>query len=288
MANKPSRKTSILIIAVIYILAAFIGYLVHRLFEGMGLLMSVFLADVAATIVVWLFGVLLKNASVYDPYWSVAPIVILAFWLFQKGGSFAAADIMLAVAILVWGVRLTYNWALNWQGMDHVDWRYEMLKEDNPKIWQLINFGGINMMPTILVYLGMIPAYYIIFNQVYIGVRLYIGFAICILCPAIQLIADKQMKDFRVHKEKTSMETGLWKYSRHPNYFGEIMFWWGIFIMYMGTVEYFYKPAAGALLITLLFVFISIPMMEKHVLKKYPEYESYQKRVSMVVPWFNR
>ena len=288
MEKRLSKAASIAVIAAIYIFAAFIGYLVQRLTDKTGLLISVFIADAAATVVVWLFGIVLKNASVYDPYWSVAPILILAFWLSERGGAYTMADIMLAAVILLWGVRLTYNWALNWGGMHHEDWRYVMLRQSHPKIWQLINFGGINMMPTVVVFMGMIPAYYIIFNQADIGIRLYIGFAICVLCPVIQFFSDKQMKDFRAQKESASMASGLWKYSRHPNYFGEIMFWWGIFIMYMGTVEYEYMPAAGALFITLLFVFISIPMMEKHVLKKYPDYEDYQKRVSMVVPWFTR
>ena len=96
--------------------------------------------------------------------------------------------------------------------------------------------SGICLMPTILVYFGIVPVYYIIFHQFINNVFLYIGFAFTIIAPIIQLIADKQMKAHREAKTGRYIDTGLWRYSRHPNYFGEIVFWWGIFIMQLGTV----------------------------------------------------
>ena len=140
-----SRITSFLLILAIYALAFFIGLFVFNLFNNMHVLVSFFLADIAATLVVWGFGILFANSSVYDPYWSVTPIVILAFWMIIKGRSITITDILFLVAIIVWAVRLTLNWAIRWKGLNHQDWRYVMLKEKSPRLWFLTNLTGINV-----------------------------------------------------------------------------------------------------------------------------------------------
>jgi steroid 5-alpha reductase family enzyme len=85
----------------------------------MHILISTLLADIAATIVVWLCGIFLNNSSsVYDPYWSAAPIFILISWIFVLDVQVTAAEILFIIAILVWGFRLTLNWAVRWKGMD--------------------------------------------------------------------------------------------------------------------------------------------------------------------------
>ena len=82
------------------------------------------------------------------------------------------------------------------------------------------------------------------------------------------------------------MTTGLWAYSRHPNYFGEIMFWWGLFIFALAADSCYWWTIAGPLVITILFLFISIPMMDKRSLGRRPGYEEHMERVSALIPWF--
>ena len=288
MKQNLSKKISLVIITLIYISAFLLAWAVNNLFKSKGLLISVFLADAAATVLVWIFGIIFKNSSVYDPYWSVAPIAILIYWLFSKGKSISAADYILTAVILFWGVRLTLNWAVNWRGMGHEDWRYIMFRKKSGKLWQAVNLFGINMMPTVLVYLGMIPVYFIIFNQSLSGPLFYFGLIIAAAGPVIQLISDSQMRRHRSKNAHTNIGTGLWKYSRHPNYFGEVIFWWGLFIAQMGAAEGTVHSAAGAVLITLLFLFVSIPMMEKHVEERLEGYQNYKGRVSAMVPWVNK
>ncbi len=288
MQKKYTKTGSFLIVIIIYLLAVITAYFVYRLFKPYGILAGIFFADIAATIIVWLFGIILKNSSVYDPYWSIAPMIIIPIWFIIRGTPLNIPDIVIFTAVLFWGIRLTYNWAAGWGGLHQIDWRYVMLKEKNPKLWQITNFGGINLMPTIIVYLALIPAYYSIFTSSTHNVFLYIGFIICILSALLQLIADYQMKKFRKNKSSNHIDTGLWKYSRHPNYFGEVSFWWGIFIMHMGLSSGLLITIIGAVLMTCLFVFISIPMMEKYVADKRPDYKSYKSQVSMLIPWFRK
>jgi steroid 5-alpha reductase family enzyme len=88
--------------------------------------------------------------------------------------------------------------------------------------------------------------------------------------------------------EKKCIDEGLWRLSRHPNYFGEVTVWWGLYIMLFGLTYQFDLYILAPLSMTLLFVFISIPMMEKKILKTRPEYKLYQEQVSMLVPFLRK
>jgi len=284
MKNIRNRAASFFIIFIIYIAAAAAGVLVYYLASGMHLLISTLLADIAATIVVWLCGIFLKNSSVYDPYWSVAPIFIIIFWIFAVDISIGAIDILLIIAVFTWGIRLTANWALRWKGIADQDWRYIMFKKRSPKMWFLTNLFGINLMPTLIVFIALTPLYYALVNtrrSVYFAI---FGFIICIFAVTIQAVSDRQMDFFRKNPSNKGkpIDLGLWKYSRHPNYLGEISFWWGIWLMQVWINPSAWWTVAGPVLMTMLFVFISIPMMERHILESRPEYREYQRNVSVL------
>jgi len=262
------------------------GLLVFKLSSNMHVLVSTFLADIATTLVVWGFGILFSNSSIYDPYWSVAPVVILLCWIIIKGVSFSVIDILFLVAVIVWGIRLTINWAIRWKGLHHQDWRYTMLKERSPRLWFFTNLIGINIMPTVIVFIALIPAYFGIGSERGVNSLNIIGITICIGAILIESIADLQMDLFikgRSYKNQY-IDQGLWRYSRHPNYFGEISFWWGIWLMQMGTAPQIWATVIGPILVTLLFIFVSIPMMEKHILTSIPTYSRYQKQVAVLKP----
>lgn len=279
-----SMFLSYLLVAAVYAAAFAAGCIAYSRFAALGPLPAMLAADVAATIVVWLSGILLKNSSMYDPYWSVAPITMLLGWLYIRGGSLQITDILLIAALSVWGVRLTLNWALSWRGLSHQDWRYTMLRQKSPKIWFLTNLMGINMFPTLIVFVCMVPAYQAI-NAAQPGTLLiWAGTAVCMGAAYLQLKADQQMRAFRAKPANAGkcMDEGLWGISRHPNYLGEIAFWWGIWIVNLGAGGSF-ASGIGPVLMTAMFVFISIPMMEKHLARR-PGYDSYMLRVPMLLP----
>jgi steroid 5-alpha reductase family enzyme len=290
-----SRTTSFLLILAMYVFAFLIGLFVFYIFtnihafNNMHILLRFFLADLAATLVIWGFGLLFANSSVYDPYWSITPAVILIFWVINKGMSFTIADILFLAAVIVWAVRLTLNWAIRWKGLNHQDWRYIMLKEKSPRLWFLTNLIGINVVPTVIVFLALIPVYFGIKSGGGLVRNLtVIGFLICIGAIFIQSFADKQMDFFRKNKlfMNQCIDRGLWRYSRHPNYFGEVLFWWGIWFMQMGIIPQMWATVIGPVAVTLLFLFISIPMMEKYILTSKTNYSRYKKQVSIFIPWF--
>ncbi|HXX59397.1 MAG TPA: DUF1295 domain-containing protein, partial [Dehalococcoidales bacterium] len=116
--------------------------------------------------------------------------------------------------------------------------------------------------------------------------------AIVITAGAVltETIADEQLRRFTANPANSGaiMDKGLWAYSRHPNYFGEVMFWWGLFIFGLAADSRYWWTVIGPLAITALFVFVSIPMMEKHSLARRPGYGEHRRRTPALLPWFKK
>ncbi len=282
--TKLSRTISFLIVILVYAAAIAGGLFVFNLLSGVSALISFLAADIAATIIVWMFGLAFKNASMYDPYWSVAPIALfISFLLFTQ--SFELSDIILLAIFLFWGVRLTLNWVTGWSGLNQQDWRYTMLKRRNPRLWFLTNLFGINLMPTLFVFAEMIPAFYSVTEGYVLSLVTVIGTSVCVSAVFLEIFADSQMRRFKSDPANSgkNIQTGLWRYSRHPNYLGEISFWWGVWIIQISMVNVWWTVFAP-LAMTALFVFISIPMMEKRLLETKQGYAEYKKATSMLMP----
>lgn len=272
------RKTKDLITVLgIYLLAFGIGALFARGIYDV--ILRVFVFDIAATIVTYIFSVALRNSSVYDPYWSVLPMLV-SVYLFSLTGAWSVWHVVFLVVFNIWGLRLTLNWVMNFTGFDYEDWRYRDFRAGNsPAMWQIINFFGIHLVPTLVVFAGMLPLFSLAAND--LGPLSLIGSALVLSGVALEFFADRQMRSFlRDSKERKTCRTGLWKYSRHPNYLGENLVWIGTF-----TAMVFYDPChwyygIGVVLMLSLFLFISIPMMEKRQLGRRPDYAEYKRTTS--------
>lgn len=253
------------------------------------ILSTSFYADVIATIVIFVIGWMYRNASFYDPYWSLAPFALCFYWTFMSQINYTMRFDFLLLSLAIWGTRLTFNWARGWKGLKHEDWRYKVLRSKTGVYFPLVNFFGIHLFPTTIVFLCMLPAYFAVRQQAYeAGVLDVIAFMICIIATLIELVADEQQRNFRSERkdERDFCTIGLWRYSRHPNYFGEVLFWWGIYLFVLAANASFWWTIIGPVLMTMMFIFISIPMMEEHMLHKNPEYAKYQRYISMLVPWY--
>ncbi len=284
--NKFSKRSSLVIVLLVYLAAFALCLLLFDAVQNWtsSLILTFFILDIAATLFVWAAGLVFSNASMYDPYWSVAPPVMAVFFTAYAAGLSAASWLFIAV-FFVWGARLTVNWVVDWKGFSQQDWRYTMLHDKNPKIYFLTNLFGINLVPTLFVFAAMIPAFVGISIPGNINALSVIGAIVCIGAATLQLISDGQMRAFRHSgNEGKHMQSGLWKYSRHPNYFGEVSFWWGIYIIQLSIAPDYWYTIAGPVLMTLLFVFISVPMMKNKLLASKQGYYEYVRTTSMLIP----
>ncbi len=270
-----------------YILAFAVAWYVVIYFPGTNLV-KIAVADVAATVVIFIFSVTFRNSSFYDPYWSVAPIIIAFYWFFSGDDvGEVLRQILILIAVSIWGIRLTLNWWRGWGGLHHEDWRYRDLAAKTGNFYWVVSFLGIHLFPTIIVFLGCLPMMPAMKSNAPVNYWDFVAFFIAVTAALLEFMADEQMKIFKSQKTTDSSicNIGLWRYSRHPNYLGEILFWMGIMIFALGiNVNEYLWTGIGFIVMILLFLGISIPMMEKR-LKTRAGYKDYQQHVSVLVPW---
>ena len=280
-----SKIFGLSVLFVVYALAAVMGCFIFLAFKSIGLndFLAVLIADVIATVFVWLMGVIFKTASMYDPYWSLQTLCIYLALLFYHN-NWNLGTVLLLAAILIYSVRLTANFIIGFDSLSYIDWRYKMLHEKSGKLYPIVNLLGICMFPTIVVYLCTLPT--IVYANIgYFTLFDIIGISIVLIGVLLEFISDIQMKKFiKIRTSRSEViNIGLWKYSRHPNYLGEILIWFGVAAVLIITHYVYWYLFVGAVVNLLMFLFISIPMEENH-LKEYKEnYEEYLETTSQLL-----
>ena len=282
-----SRPRSLFLCAAAYLAAGIAAVAVGRLMNGRSPIMAAAAADLAATLVVFAFSLFLDNSSMYDPYWSVAPVPIGLYWLVRFGDGITARRAVLLALVLLWAARLTANWLRRWRGLADEDWRYADFRRMGAAYWP-ISFLGFHLMPTVIVFLGclsLVPA--LTAGSRPIGVLDLLAAAVMLAAIGIESAADRRLRRFLASPREPGriLSTGLWALSRHPNYFGEVLFWWGLYLFGLAANPGWWWTIAGPAAITLLFLAISVPMMDKRMLARHPGYAEHIAARSGLVPW---
>ncbi len=247
---------------------------------------AVALADLAATLVIFIFSAVSDNSSFYDPYWSLAPVPIVLFLGLSAPGLPVRGVIVMAL-VLVWAVRLTWNWMRRWKGFKDEDWRYADFRKKSGRLYWVVSFFGFHVFPTIIVFLGLLPLFFV-FGQG--GAAFNIVDIIALLVTAgailIETVTDRQLWKFRSQSRGKGrlLEKGLWSWSRHPNYFGEVLFWCGLFLFAASSGNFRPWMLAGPAAMLLLFTFVSVPLADRRMLSGRPFYKERMQSVSALVP----
>ena len=279
-----SEKTKGLLFNTLLYAAAFsVGAIPFALIDDLLLAEAAFTA--AATLVIFIITCLIPDTSLYDPYWSVAPPVMLIFAM-VKYRLFSTNAILFFAAVCLWSIRLTGNWALTYKGLLNEDWRYRQYREKCSKIgFFFINLFGLQFIPTIVVYLGLVGGFGVI-RKAGFSPLLLVGLAVMLVGIGLEFVADRALHRFLCQRtgKKRTCDVSLWRLSRHPNYLGELTFWLGVFLCYLLTGAGKWYLGLGFLTIYALFFFVSIPMMEKHNLARRADYAAYRARTSVLLP----
>lgn len=289
MIKTNSKIVSSTIISITYLLVFILIYFLFPVLPFSQTMVNVFIADVVATILIFAVSVMFSNSSVYDPYWSIAPPIIVVYLMkiYPEGNNIR--QFILLALVLFWSIRLTVNWWRGWQGMKHQDWRYTSIAEKTGKWYWPVSFLGIHFMPTIFVVLGCLPMWYALSSTEPFNIYDVVAVLFTFSAILIEWIADEQLIKFRkTSSGKSFMNTGLWSVSRHPNYLGEISFWGGVFLFAVSATGLKHSTGLwtviGFISMVILFKFISIPLMEKRNIARKPGYQEYIKKVPALFP----
>lgn len=284
--SKP-RSLTLVTLAYVVAIGAATAWLVWGPTTGR-LWLDTFLADVLATLVVFVFSRVYRNSSFYDAYWSAIPPLLMFYWWSKAGpGVDQLRCWLVAALIVVWAVRLTANWVYGFPGLHHEDWRYPMFKQRAGRWEFVVDLVAIHLIPTLQVFAGMLPVY-IAVTHPGAGIRwlTIVAFAVGLAAVSLELVADVQMHRFvRQADAGAAMDRGLWSWSRHPNYFGEFGFWFSLALFGVAAAPSdAWWLFLGAVAMLAMFLGASIPMMETRSLQRRPQYQQVIDRVSRFVP----
>lgn len=232
-------------------------------------------------IIAFFVGLIKKDNSVMDIFWGFGFVLISWFSLIRVG-SYEIEQIIITALVTIWGLRLSYHILRRKIGKPE-DYRYANWRESWGKWIHIRAFFQIFMLQGAVMLLVATPiiiinGYYSPISMVYI----IIGILVWVFGFIFETVGDFQLKKFVKTKKKGEIMTkGLWKYTRHPNYFGEATMWWGLFILSGNLI-----PIISPLIITFLLLKVSgVPLLEK----KYEgskQWEEYKKKTSVFIPWF--
>ena len=278
-----------LLLAASYGLAITLAYLSLPLFSEYPVLVQVLLADIVATIVAFSFSLAFGNSSFYDPFWSLIPIVIGVYFIGVSVEADSWRQILAMSVVGVWGLRLTANFLYTWEGLEHQDWRYIELQSQSGLLWQPVNFLGIHLIPTVIVFLGCVPLYYALSVgsrelNAFDGLAFFVG----ALSIWLEYQADVELHRFRDRRQSREevLSTGLWSCCRHPNYLGELGLWLSLLLFgYAATGNAGGWMTVGFFSMVALFVSISIPMIERKMTRDKPGYVNYKSSTYTLVPF---
>ncbi len=286
------KEAGLIVCLLAYGMAGLITWLVYDAISLFHPVLIVFILDIVATLTIFLFSVMFNNSSIYDPYWSLVPPLILFFWVFHEQTLEALTLMQILILSMTgfWSVRLTLNWILRWKGIRDEDWRYVAFRFKYQEQYWVVSLVGIHLFPTLIVFFACLSVYpALVFHEGSMGAMEWIAVAATFSGVMIEMISDWQLWNYKRDKARCDFQnTGLWKYSRHPNYFGEVLFWVGLFLFTTGMDRVYWWTLPGPVFMILMFYLVSIPMIDKRMLRRRTGYRDYMKRTSPMVPWFPR
>jgi steroid 5-alpha reductase family enzyme len=190
--------------------------------------------------------------------------------------------------VAAWGGRLTWNCFRRWESIRHEDWRYRAFRGTSGRAYWLVSFAGIHLMPTLVVFAACLPLIPALMRPAQpLGWLDMVAAGVTFGAVGIEAVADSQLRRFlrSPRPERSLLESGLWALCRHPNYAGEILFWWGLYLFGLSAAPSMWWAIVGPIAMTALFLGISIPMIDRHMLQRYPAYQGRMRRSFALLPW---
>lgn len=248
----------------------------------------IFIVATSFFTILYFYGTKIKNDSILDTFWGFSFLVTI-WTVYILNFEFNLYKILVFILLNIWAVRLSMH-ILTRNIKIKEDKRYQKMKKNfSKKFFNLRRYLQFYLLQEILMLVIISPVIYILkLKNININFWFIIGVTIWIIGFYFEFTADKQLKSYLKTKNKLKkiMDQGLWKYSRHPNYFGEALMWWGFFIISLIEPNLFL--IISPLTITILLRFISgVPLLEKQF-EKNEEFQEYKKTTNTFIPWFKK
>lgn len=236
----------------------------------------------------WLLSVKLKNVSIVDLFWGVGFVVVNAFYVFMSGDLTIRKYIML-VLVTIWGLRLSSY--LAWRNIGKgEDFRYqEFRRKYGPQRYWWISYFQTFLLQGILTMIISLPLLGVSMGNTSDSLNLldYCAILVWVIGFSFEAGGDYQLARFKKNPENKGkvMCYGFWKYTRHPNYFGDSAVWWAYALFSIAAGSYW--QVIGSVVMTLLIIKVSgVALLEKTLNNTKPQYAEYIRKTNAFFPWF--
>jgi len=246
----------------------------------------------------WIVSLILRNSSIVDIFWGTGFVIVnWVYFAFTPDG-FAARKWLIVTVVTIWGLRLSlYILGRNWGKGE--DFRYRKWREEAGGAWWWRSFFKVFLLQGLLLWIisapllaaqvSATPARLVLSKVEGLTVLDFVAIAVWAIGFFFEAVGDWQMARFKANPANKGqvMRTGVWRYSRHPNYFGEATMWWAYYLVAAagGGLWTIFSP----FLMTLLLLRVSgVALLEKSLKETKPKYKDYVETTSAFVPWFPR
>jgi steroid 5-alpha reductase family enzyme len=255
--------------------------------EPAAILAWAILATVVFFTMVWAIHVKMRDAGVVDFFWG-AGFVLIAWLIIALRGTASTAALLLAALVTLWAVRLTIHMVSRHRHMNGEDSRYAAMRESTGESFWWKSLVTIYLVQSVIMLLVAAPIFLAVLSPTAAisGPAMIAGAALFAVGLAIETLADQQLWRFKAEKKNRGqlMTGGLFAYSRHPNYFGEALLWWGLGLIALAGTGSLWTLAGPALLTLLLLKVSGVSMLDAHLKRTKPGYDAWAARTSAFVP----
>ena len=234
-------------------------------------------------VALWVLSLALRDASIIDPVWGVA-FAVVAWIAFALGDGSSTRSLVLAVLVSVWGLRLAGYLLVRKRSERVEDPRYTALRERYSRHFSLVSLAVVFLFQGVLVWIVSLPVQAAAPQSDALGVLDVAGLAIWAVGMFFEAVGDEQLRRFKADPANTGhiLDTGLWRYTRHPNYFGDFVIWWGVFLVALSTAVWW--TIIGPLVMSMLLIRVSGKRLLESYLGDRPGYADYAARTSGFFP----
>jgi steroid 5-alpha reductase family enzyme len=241
-------------------------------------------AVLSALTLLWLVSVRLRDASIVDPFWGPGfALATLTYWLVD--GHRGARGTLVLVLVAVWALRLGSH-LLRRNRREGEDARYAAMRARHGERFPRVSLFRVFWLQGVILWIVSMPLLAAVRSRGPLGLLDLVGAAVAVLGIVTEAVADGQLRRFRKDPANRGrvLDSGLWRYSRHPNYFGDAVLWWGLWLVAAAGGAWWtvFSPVA----MTFLLLKVSgVPLLEKGLEESRPAYADYAARTSAFVPW---
>jgi steroid 5-alpha reductase family enzyme len=255
--------------------------------------LSVFLPSCLLVLIcmvgLWLVSLALKNSSIVDIFWGMGFVLIAWLVFFLTPDGYLSRKLLIALLVSIWGLRLTIHILMrNWGKGE--DFRYQKWRSESPKSWWLISLFRVFLLQGILMILISSPIIAAeISNRSPLGFFDYLGVVVWGIGFFFETVGDSQLAKFRSNPANKGkiLDSGVWHFTRHPNYFGDSTQWWGFYLLALSAGGWW--TIFSPILMTLFLIKVSgVALLEKTLKETKPGYKEYMERTNAFIPWFPR